>query len=473
MARLGQPVRVEREQRPRRERRVGGFGIAFAAQAERQTRRRKLAHLTLRTAHQRRGMAGRSVREARSDRIVDADERGHEPVGTLAAQRAVGRVQDRERIRMNLRGAADRLAHRDHLDRGGEAAAGDVADREEDAAVEQPQRVVPVAADLGLRLAGTVDRIEAEAGDVGQGGGQRGRLERDRHAIRLLEAPAQLGLGALLRRDIGADAEPANDRRTVLREERRRAREKPGVGAVARAQPQFDFEDAAAAGARSPRGAKRFDIVGVDRGFEPARGERGTRKSRIREPRGVEVAAHPVAVPRPDELRNRFRDRDGVALACDRAAAPHAAHVGRGRAHQHAPIVLDERHHGHERRHEQARVEEKRVRRNVVAQHRVEPHEERRGDGGEHEREPQPEHPPDQEERHELERRGVQLWKGDLDRHDRDRDDEGERDAIHANGLRCRRRHAHGCRHPRCYGTSTSARPRSSAARTSRSISAS
>jgi hypothetical protein len=119
-------------------------------------------------AQQRAGMTSRRVREYECGRVDNADERRHLVVGEFLAQRPAGGVEDHDWIRMNVRDAANHLSHRGHRDRCAETATRNVADGNDDSAVGQSHRVVPVASDMRFVVAREVRCVEAETGDVRQ-----------------------------------------------------------------------------------------------------------------------------------------------------------------------------------------------------------------------------------------------------------------------------------------------------------------
>ncbi len=122
-------------------------------------------------------MAGGGVGQRACNRIEDPDERRDERIRILRFERAIRRVEHRDRIGIDLRDAADDLAHRSHDHRRGKAASRDVADREHDASVGEPQRVVPIAAELLAIAGGDVDPVERNAGNLGQRNRQGGALK--------------------------------------------------------------------------------------------------------------------------------------------------------------------------------------------------------------------------------------------------------------------------------------------------------
>ena len=144
-------------------------------------------------------MSGRRERELERDRIEHADERGDERRLSDRAHDAVDGVEHRDRIGVDQRRGADALAHARHRDRRVQPFAGDVADRDHDAPVGQPERVVPVAAHGRFQHRRLVDRLERQPGDLRQRRHERRFLERRRDAALALVAVALPIAGAMRR----------------------------------------------------------------------------------------------------------------------------------------------------------------------------------------------------------------------------------------------------------------------------------
>ena len=178
----------------------GGGRLAAHAQTHRQSAGAERLHAAGRVAQERRGMPRGGVRERPRDGIEHADERGDERVGILRLQRAVGGIEDRDRIGVDLRDAAHHLPHGRHDHRGGQSAAGHVADRDHDASVVEAQRVVPVAAQQLAIARGHVHAVEVDALDLRQRDGQRRALKLGGGlALALVEPRVLDGDGGALR----------------------------------------------------------------------------------------------------------------------------------------------------------------------------------------------------------------------------------------------------------------------------------
>jgi len=127
-------------------------------------------------------------------------------------QHVVRRVEEPRGIVVpGARERAHDLARLAHRDRGSESVARHVADGDDEPAVPQREGVVPVPADLGIVVGGTVQRVEPHRRDVRQVR-LHCALQDPEHAVITLETLAQERLRDLSILDVRGRPEPAHDR---------------------------------------------------------------------------------------------------------------------------------------------------------------------------------------------------------------------------------------------------------------------
>ena len=141
------------------------------------------------------------------------------------------REDDRGGVALGRVGA-DRVAQRGHDRRRPQAAAGHVADHEEEAAVVEADDVVPVAADVDALDPGDVADPELDALDVGQVLGQQAVLERVGHRALVGEQARVLGrdllqLAGQVLGPLAPSHEPLGQRGGGDRDDDARDREEP------------------------------------------------------------------------------------------------------------------------------------------------------------------------------------------------------------------------------------------------------
>ena len=186
LGRLDETVGVENHGGAGGNGRGAGVSVVPQANAQRQTAGRKVGDGAVGRADQRRRMSRRDVRQGARDRVEHADERGYDVVEMLRLERAVGGVDDGGGIGIDLRHAADDLTHGGHDHRCLQAAAGDVADRDQHAPIGQAQRIIPISADLRLALGRFVYGVENDPGDLRQLLRQERALQRRGDMVRAL-----------------------------------------------------------------------------------------------------------------------------------------------------------------------------------------------------------------------------------------------------------------------------------------------
>ncbi len=139
----------------------------------------------VRVDQQRRQVAGHRELDLAGDRVVDPVGAGREVRLALAdvLHELVELLQRRRRGQLEHRQGLDRGAQPSHRDRGADAVPGHVADDQRDPRAGQPDRLVPVAADLDQLAAGQVTVADVDRGGIGQAGRQHRPLQRERGRV--------------------------------------------------------------------------------------------------------------------------------------------------------------------------------------------------------------------------------------------------------------------------------------------------
>src|SRR5664279_379544 len=111
-------------------------------------------------------MSGRSIGNGAGHQINEPDPGRNVHARIFQAQCTVGGIENERRASVKLRDAAHDLTYDTTDDGGCQPVTRDVADREDDAPIDEVNRVVPVAADLRVKQTRFVNGVEGATYDL-------------------------------------------------------------------------------------------------------------------------------------------------------------------------------------------------------------------------------------------------------------------------------------------------------------------